>query len=280
MEDSLASSVFVGAPMAIVAVDRTGRVRNHNPAAQQLFGAVLDDPSLSIDALFEGFNLDDVATPEAAQAFNGRRDPSGQAPIWQARRADGEDAFVEIQATRFTHKTCDCATLFIQDVSARVAAETAVQDLRLQIMYNWRLNSLGEVASMAAHDLSQPLSAAANFLEAARRMAEARPEAADDLPQALIAAKGQIDRASAIIRRLRQMMRHESGPRVRENVSEVVKEILPILRMHAGGDEGGHTGAAGPGGYGLVRPRADSAGPDQSDPQCARRPGERQAPPH
>ena len=58
MEDSLASSVFVGAPMAIVAVDRTGRVRNHNPAAQQLFGAVLDDPSLSIDALFEGFNLD------------------------------------------------------------------------------------------------------------------------------------------------------------------------------------------------------------------------------
>ncbi|MCC4294483.1 sensor histidine kinase [Brevundimonas aurantiaca] len=235
MEDSLASSVFVGAPMAIVAVDRTGRVRNHNPAAQQLFGAVLDDPSLSIDALFEGFNLDDVATPEAAQAFNGRRDPSGQAPIWQARRADGEDAFVEIQATRFTHKTCDCATLFIQDVSARVAAETAVQDLRLQIMYNWRLNSLGEVASMAAHDLSQPLSAAANFLEAARRMAEARPEAADDLPQALIAAKGQIDRASAIIRRLRQMMRHESGPRVRENVSEVVKEILPILRMHVGG---------------------------------------------
>jgi len=99
LEDSLASSVFVGAPMAIVAVDRTGRVRNHNPAAQQLFGAVLDDPSLSIDALFEGFNLDDVATPEAAQAFNGRRDPSGQAPIWQARRADGEDAFVEIQAT-------------------------------------------------------------------------------------------------------------------------------------------------------------------------------------
>ena len=148
MEDSLASSVFVGAPMAIVAVDRTGRVRNHNPAAQQLFGAVLDDPSLSIDALFEGFNLDDVATPEAAQAFNGRRDPSGQAPIWQARRADGEDAFVEIQATRFTHKTCDCATLFIQDVSARVAAETAVQDLRLQIMYNWRLNSLGDQSNI------------------------------------------------------------------------------------------------------------------------------------
>lgn len=235
MEDSLAGSVFVGAPMAIIAIDRSGRIRNHNPAAQHLFGPVLENPALTIDALFDDFDLTDVETPEAAQAFNTGRDSTGQTPVWQARRADGEDAFVEIQATRFTHNTCDCATLFIQDVTARVVAETAAQDLRLQILYNWRLNSLGEVASMAAHDLSQPLSAAANYLETARRMAEARPEAANDLPQALTAAKGQVERASAIIRRLRQMMRHEPGPRVREGVLEVVTEILPILRMHAGG---------------------------------------------
>jgi len=52
-------------------------------------------------------------------------------------------------------------------MTTAVTAETALLEVKLQIIHNWRLSSLGEMASMVAHEVNQPLSAAINYLAAA-----------------------------------------------------------------------------------------------------------------
>ena len=151
----------------------------------------------------------------------------------RARRAGDEEAFVDVQAARFSVRGEDFLTLFIQDVTAVVAAENAVQDLRLQIIYNWRLNSLGEMASMVAHELNQPLSATLNFLEAAKAIL-GRPEVdRAKVMQYLTSAETQAERASDVIRRMRSLMSRDTGFHAPADLAEVVGEILPILNIHA-----------------------------------------------
>lgn len=235
MEASFARSILVDAPMAVVAVDGAGLIRSSNATAEALFGLCLaDDRAVHISSLVPGLDMAEFHTGEGLERFNADSRSGGEGVRRRARRGgDDEGPFVDIQAARFSVRGEAFLTLFIQDVTAVVAAERSIQELRLQIIYNWRLNSLGEMASMVAHELNQPLSATLNFLEAARAIL-GRPEVdRDKVLQYLTSAETQAERASDVIRRLRTLMSRDTGFHARAELSEVVGEILPILNIHA-----------------------------------------------
>jgi len=234
MEASFATSILVDAPMAVVAIDRVGTVRTANATAESFFGGRLtgDQPRRIVD-LIEGLRLSGDASEDDVTAFNIRSRSGGDGVHLQARRLDGSTVPVDIQAARFSAVGEDFVTLFIQDVTAVMEAEQAVQELRLQITQNWRLNSLGEMASMLAHELNQPLSAIANNLHAAGALL-ARPEP-EILPaqRSIAAAEAQAQRAGDTIRRLRALMSRDTGYHTTEAVGEVIGEIMPILNISA-----------------------------------------------
>ncbi len=234
MEASFARSILVDAPMAVVAVDAAGDIRTSNATADVFFGrALTQDPPLSIAALIEGFDVTDLASDMALARFNAKSRSAGEGVHMRAWTGEGAEAFVDIQAARFSARGEDFLTLFIQDVTGVVQAGIAIQELRLQITYNWRLNSLGEMASMVAHELNQPLSAILNFLNAAKALLD-RPEIDRVKTEGFIqSAEVQAERASDVIRRLRSLMSHDRGFQAPENVAEVVAEILPILNINA-----------------------------------------------
>lgn len=234
MEASFARSILVDAPMAVVAIDGTGTIRSANTTADAFFGqAVAGEPPLNISSLIPELDVAALNAPGGVAALNATSRSIGSGVHLTARRYGGRSASVDVQAARFSAGGEVFLTLFIQDVTDVVAAEAAVQDLRLQITYNWRLNSLGELASMVAHELNQPLSAILNFLDAATTLIS-RPE----IDRAKIiryveAAAGQAGRASDVIGRLRTLMSRDTGFHAQTNMAEIVDEILPILNINA-----------------------------------------------
>tara|TARA_R110000764_G_scaffold126498_2_gene214087 strand:+ start:1505 stop:2557 length:1053 start_codon:yes stop_codon:yes gene_type:complete len=220
--------------MAVVAVDGVGTIKSANRTAKAFFGRELaaGEP-VNIVALIPCINVAELASDKGLERFNAKCRHGGDCLHRKAIRVNGAEAFVDVQAARFSVKGEAFLTLFIQDVTAVVAAEAAVQDLRLQITYNWRLNSLGEMASMVAHELNQPLSAILNFLDAAKTVV-GRPEI--DRTNALKfirSAEAQAERASEVIRRLRALMSRDTGFHTDSSLSQVVGEIMPILNINA-----------------------------------------------
>lgn len=225
-----AESILMDAPMAIVAINGSGKVCCANATAERFFGRSLSGPAVDIRDLIEDFEVASLVSPSAVEDINASSRSAGKDLHRRARCVDGRRAFVDVQAARFSRAGEDLVTLFIQDMTASVAAEAALQDVKLQIIHNWRLNSLGEVASMLAHELNQPLGAAINYLAAADSAFGRRGGDAADMMRA---ARGQVERATDIIRRLRSLLTHDKGFQTRENVAEVIDEILPILHVHA-----------------------------------------------
>lgn len=234
MEASFARSILVDAPMAIVAIDATGAVRSSNATADRFFGGVLTlQPPIRISELVDGLVLSPTLSAEGLAAFSSRDPETGEGMTFRARTANGGLAFVDIQAAPFAFDGEDFVTLFITDVTARVTAAATAEDLQRQVSRNWRLSSLGEIASMLAHELNQPLSAVANFLDAARTLAERDAPDQARIVQFIEAAEQQARRAGDVICRLRALLSKDTGYHATEPVAGVVSEILPILTIGA-----------------------------------------------
>ena len=234
MEASFAKSILAGAPMAVMAIDRQGEIRTANATAEGFFGTALTrEPYRRITELIDDLRLTGDASEEDVAAFNVRSRSGGDGVHLQARRSDGSTVPVDVQAARFSAVGEDFITLFIQDVTAVMQAEQAVQELRLQITQNWRLNSLGEMASMLAHELNQPLSAIANHLHAAEVLLTRSDPDASAARRSIAAAEAQAQRAGETIRRLRALMSRDTSYHKAEVVADVVGEIMPILNIGA-----------------------------------------------
>jgi two-component system sensor kinase FixL len=220
--------------MAILAVDVAGVVRCANATAERFFGGDVSAARVAVADLVEGLDLVGDAGEEAVDQFNRRsRGIGGDGGRMMARRLSGEAVPVDVQAARFTAVGESFVTLFIQDVSAVISAEAAVQELRNEITHNWRLNSLGEMASILAHELNQPLSAITNYLHATRSLLGGASPDTGQAITALLAAEVQARRAGDTIRRIRALMARETGYHANEEMLAVVEDLMPILRISA-----------------------------------------------
>lgn len=126
MEASFARSILVDAPMAVVAIDHAGLIRSSNATADAFFGRKLSlGTPINVAALIPGLDIADLTSSAGLESFNARSRAGGDGVHMPAHRVDGPLAFVDIQAARFSASDEDFLTLFIQDVTAIVAAENA-----------------------------------------------------------------------------------------------------------------------------------------------------------
>lgn len=124
-------------------------------------------------------------------------------------KADGDFAYIYDRAFIMHDK---------DDVAIRaVGAMIDVTELRLmkeslrkaenQLALISRLNAMGTMGSMIAHELNQPLTAASNYIRASRRLASSgKATDAVQLIEALTAAEKNTQRAGEIVRRLRELV--------------------------------------------------------------------------
>lgn len=93
-----------------------------------------------------------------------------------------------------------------------------------------RLGSMGELAAAVAHEINQPLTAAANYTRVAANALAASGTPPGLAQEAASKAVAQVERAAEVVRRLRgliQLGRSEIAP---VTISRIVQESLELLR--------------------------------------------------
>lgn len=111
------------------------------------------------------------------------------------------------------------------------AANARAQDLDAQLNRVWRLNSLGEMAATLAHELNQPLSAAATYMHASQRDIEKTGLMGQSAGRTLELAKGQVLRAGKIIRRMRDQLATGTRSLEAERVSSMIEDLGPVFAL-------------------------------------------------
>jgi two-component system sensor kinase FixL len=95
----------------------------------------------------------------------------------------------------------------------------------------WRMNSLGEMAAILSHELNQPLTAAASYLQASQVDLGRAGIMADNASRTVELAKSQVLRAGAIIRRARELLTVETQPLEPERMSSMIDDLGPIIQL-------------------------------------------------
>ena len=114
-------------------------------------------------------------------------------------------------------------------IAAQAEMEALQAELRLQLLNNAGLASMGELAAALAHELNQPLTAISNFVNACRQMIRS-----DDIavPKDLVAlmddAVSESQRAGEIVRRLRNFVQQGELERGLLDISKTVADTVRL----------------------------------------------------
>lgn len=101
------------------------------------------------------------------------------------------------------------------------------RELQMELMHVQRLAVMGETSTMLAHEINQPLTAAANYLAVQLRHIDAgAPDKAREIAQRI---GQQIQRASAILRKLRRFVEKREAEHSLEAPETLVDDALTLL---------------------------------------------------
>lgn len=110
-----------------------------------------------------------------------------------------------------------------------ITDQKLLDELRAEIEHVGRLNIAGEMASGLAHELSQPLTAASNYLDGClHRMRDAEWDR-EKLQKAVMLAYRQTERAGGIINHLKELIRKQGHERAMTDINDVIRDSVDFL---------------------------------------------------
>lgn len=123
-------------------------------------------------------------------------------------------------------------TGFIRDLTERQESAAQLEAAQGELARLARLNELGEMASTLAHELNQPLSSIANYVQGCAMMLDkVGEEYAIKMRGALMEAAKQSLRAGDIIRHLREFVTRGDTERAPEDMRRLVEEAGALALM-------------------------------------------------
>ncbi len=122
-------------------------------------------------------------------------------------------------------------TLVYMDLSEKREAQMRIEHLQAEVAHAARLSELGRMSSVIAHELNQPLSAAASYLGAAGWLLEAAELPAEKLRAAIRKAADQVTRAGEILQRIRDMAARGSSERAAASLKQLLDEAVEVARL-------------------------------------------------
>jgi two-component system sensor kinase FixL len=206
-EDSagLFRAVIDTSPDAIIVIDASGAVRLLSPAAERLFGYA--------ESEVLGQNVKVLAPPHFREQHDqfithylatGEKRIIGIGRVVAGRRKDGSSFPMELFVGEATRAGERLFVGFVRDLSSRDREHRRAQQLQAKLYHVSRLGEMGQMASGLAHEITQPLGAIMNYVNAARRSAAmAQPATANEV---LDKISEQARRAVEIVRRLRSFV--------------------------------------------------------------------------
>ncbi len=198
-------SILDSVPDAMIVTDESGTILAFSRAAEQLFGYRAEDViGQAVNRLMAGRDKSNHDTYISNYMRTGHRQIIGKGRVVIAAKADGTQFPIDLKIGEARIGDHFLFTAFIRDLTEQQRAELRMQEMQSELVHFSRLSAVGTMASALAHELNQPLTAVANYLEASRDLLESpSPETRDILREALSEAATQAVRAGEIVRKLR-----------------------------------------------------------------------------
>jgi PAS domain S-box-containing protein len=163
---------------------------------------------------------------------------SGTAFETQARlrRSDGQYRWFSIKKALAVSLTQNGepslrALIACEDISERKRAEEAQQALQvaqIELERVSRLTTMGELAASIAHEVNQPLAAIANNGNACLRLLANNNLQPEILRRALEEIVADTTRASAVIARIRALIKKTPSEKTKVNINEVIHDVMTL----------------------------------------------------
>jgi PAS domain S-box-containing protein len=228
-------SILTAVPDALIVTGHDRVIRTFSAAAQRLWHcAEADACGTPIETLFARKGPDFRALL-AEDPGTGRSESC--VITTTGRRSDGSEFPAELRVGVARQDGEVVHAAFVRDLSERFSLEDQVADLGVRLMELSHQNALGELAGDIAHEINQPLAAAANYASAAAMALDQRQDHAKAV-EFLKEISVHILRAGDIIRKLRSFLTHREVELRREELGEVASDAVNLLlvgsrKLHA-----------------------------------------------
>jgi len=201
-------SILAAVPDAMIVINQTGLISEFSRAAQKMFGYSQSDV-LGKNVSILMTDADNSRHDGYINRYLETHEPQiiGVGRVVMAKKADGTEFPVNLKIGEATIGDRHIFTGFIRDLSGQQQAEARMREMQSELVHFSRLSAVGTMASALAHELNQPLTAVANYLEASRDLLSTPDDATIAMVQeALTEASQQSVRAGQIVRKLRDFV--------------------------------------------------------------------------
>src|SRR4029453_1559922 len=214
---------------AIITIDESGQVLSFNRTAEKLFGYGA--------AEVIGKNVSMLMPPPYSQEHDGylsRYRETGVARMIgigrevEGLRKDGTLVPLDLAVSEFTDSTGRKFTGILRDLTERKQAAQWRHEHEAQLAHMLRINTAGEFAASPAPQPNQPLPALANDIAASQAQLGAGP--ARGVRALLKHATAEAQRAGAILRRFRDLIRKKAPRRARAELRDIIREAGELIR--------------------------------------------------
>lgn len=227
-------SILDTVPDAMIVIDEHGVMQSFSAAAERLFGwTAAESIGRNVSVLMPNPYRDAHDGYLHRYLSTGERRIIGIGRVVVGERKDGSTFPMELSVGEMRVGERRFFTGFVRDLTERQATERRLQDLQSELVHVARLTALGEMASALAHELNQPLSAAANYVKGSVRLLDQEPLDKPKIKDALNLAGEQTLRAGQIIRRLRDFVAKGEAERSLESLPQLLEEAGALAMVGA-----------------------------------------------
>ena len=221
---------------AMVVIDDKGAIISFSAAGERMFGyAEADLIGENVSTLMPSPDREQHDSYLEHYRRTGERKMIGIGRITTARRRDGSTFPIELTVGEANPEGRRIFTGFIRDLTERQQTEQRVHNLQDELTHVSRVTAMGTLATAIAHELNQPLTAIANYVETASELLkEPSPDRVAIIREALDECAAQAVRAGQIVRRLRDFISRGETERQVVSLNRLVNEASALAIMSVG----------------------------------------------
>jgi two-component system sensor kinase FixL len=221
-------TVLDTAPHAIIVIDARGIIRTFSATAARIFGYT---PSEVI-----GQNVSMLMPSPYRQAHDGylrhyhdtgEKRIIGIGRVVLGQRKDGSTFPLELSVGEMQVAGQKYFTGFINDITVQQQDKKRVHELQAELGQVSRIAVAGEMSAVMAHEINQPLAAIVNYLETLRRMVGTL-KADSRIPDVIAKTIDQAQRATGIIKRVREFTKRGTAEPEWENLTSVIEQATSL----------------------------------------------------
>jgi two-component system sensor kinase FixL len=219
----------------MVVIDERGIVQSFSATAERLFGFTAGEVcGRNVTMLMPSPHHENHDGYLARYLTTGERRIIGIGRVVAGQRKDGSTFPMELSVGEVRGREHRLFTGFVRDLSEKQRTERRLVELQSELSHISRVIEMGQMASGLAHEITQPLTATANYLQAARRLLDRQDEASLERAKgAMDSAVAQIVRAGHIIRGLREFVKKADSAQEIVDVLKVIEEASALALIGA-----------------------------------------------